>query len=328
MSECRIPDFDRFSLFESLPHGVVIVDGEGKIVAFNNRLASMFGHSRADLVGKSVESLLPRRFRAGHISHRQAFNLFPRTRPMGVGRDFFGLHSDGREIPVEVALNPMSGSYSGLTLVTVSDISVRKSVEDEQRQVVAEFDDRIAHLLRTIEFLATASLPEPSLVERREAFVAKLHFLGHAHALAAKNPQRGAPLRNLLEGELAAFDPQVDIEGADIQLRHEAALSFAILLHELAGHAKKSGSLSTPTGRLSVRWTISPDTDPARLYFLWEETRGTLGMRPAHTREGRVIIEEMARDLGMPRSSQGPGGLRFELEMELGEVGWMPEWSL
>ncbi|MEZ5787798.1 MAG: hypothetical protein R3D62_15285 [Xanthobacteraceae bacterium] len=41
-----------------------------------------------------------------------------------------------------------------------------------------------------------------------------------------------------------------------------------------------------------------------------------------------MIVEEMARDLGMPRSSYGPDGLRFELEMKLDEVGWMPEWSM
>ncbi len=75
---------------EAVPEGVVGIDNEGCIVVLNIRMASMFGFNREELIGKPIETLVRRRFRAGHSGFRQAFALFPRNRPMGVGRDFFG----------------------------------------------------------------------------------------------------------------------------------------------------------------------------------------------------------------------------------------------
>lgn len=91
MPKNRIPTLDDFcTFFEAVPEGVVGIDNEGCIVVLNIRMASMFGFNREELIGKPIETLVPRRFRAGHSGFRQAFALFPRNRPMGVGRDFFG----------------------------------------------------------------------------------------------------------------------------------------------------------------------------------------------------------------------------------------------
>lgn len=323
-----IPNPDPFRLLEAVPEALAVVDNRGRIVFLNSRMAGMFGGSRDSLIGKTIESLMPRRYREGHVIHREAFSLYPRNRPMGVCRNLIGQRMDGGEFPVEVALSPLTGEHAGLTLAMVTDVSERKRFDGEQKQLIAELNNRIGQLLRTIQFVATTSLAdEPALNGRRDRFIAKLHSLSHTHSLVAKDPQRGAPLRKLLETELAASSSQVNIDGIELTLRHEAALSFAILLHELAGNAIKFGALSAPAGRLSVRWTVNADHHPATLFFQWKETGGPAKLPQSHTRSGRTIIEEMARELGNPRSSYGPDEFRFELDLVLDEIGWVREWS-
>src|SRR5271165_5534590 len=94
-------------LFESAPNGVLVVDTEEKIYLLNAQMERMFGYSRAELIGLSVDVLVPERFRNVHSAFRKTFAAAPQTRPMGAGRDLFGRRKDGTEFPVEIALNPI-----------------------------------------------------------------------------------------------------------------------------------------------------------------------------------------------------------------------------
>src|SRR5438128_6447973 len=92
---------------EAAPNAMVMVDGAGKIVLVNAQTEKLFGYSRDKLLGQSVEFLVPERFRAVHVSDRARFFAEPSTRAMGAGRDLYGLGQDGREIPIEIGLNPI-----------------------------------------------------------------------------------------------------------------------------------------------------------------------------------------------------------------------------
>ncbi|MCA9787171.1 MAG: PAS domain S-box protein, partial [Candidatus Cloacimonetes bacterium] len=85
------------SLVEFSPSGMVLVDGQGRILLVNRAVEECFGYSRDELLGKHVEELLPSRLRQGHQSLRQAFLRSPSTRPMGSGRDLYAARKDGSE---------------------------------------------------------------------------------------------------------------------------------------------------------------------------------------------------------------------------------------
>jgi PAS domain S-box-containing protein len=101
----------------------------------------MFGYARAELIGASLEMLVPERFRATHGGHRRAFAAAPTIRQMGVGRDLTARRKDGSEFPVEIGLNPVPGEEGGLVLAAVSDITRRKSMELELRQANANLEE-------------------------------------------------------------------------------------------------------------------------------------------------------------------------------------------
>ncbi len=148
----RSPTNEEFRiLFESAPNGVLVVDNNGLIVLLNARMEQKFGYSRAELVGRSLEMLVPERFRRGHSDLRKAFAQAPSTRPMGAGRELFGQRKDGSEFPIEIGLNPISTNSGNLIMATVVDISARKRAAERLAGAVAERDDLRRRFLQAQE---------------------------------------------------------------------------------------------------------------------------------------------------------------------------------
>jgi PAS domain S-box-containing protein len=120
---------------ESSPNGMAMVDAQGHIVLVNRAVERMFGYRREELLGESIEMLVPERFRARHPADRRGFFAAPREREMGAGRDLFGLRKDGTEIPVEIGLNPIETDEGVFVLSSIVDISARKRAETERQQL-------------------------------------------------------------------------------------------------------------------------------------------------------------------------------------------------
>ncbi|HVJ44632.1 MAG TPA: PAS domain S-box protein [Dongiaceae bacterium] len=121
---------------EAAPNAMVIIDRAGRIVLVNAQTERLFGYTRVELLGKSIEALVPERFRNGHPALRQGFFAKPQSRPMGLGRDLFALRKDGSEFPVEIGLNPIETDEGTLVLSSIIDLSPRKRVEERFRRVV------------------------------------------------------------------------------------------------------------------------------------------------------------------------------------------------
>ncbi len=103
-------------LFEFSPDAIFVTDREGRIRGTNARAEELFGFSRAELLERSIESLIPERFRKHHPNHRHGYNSHPRTRFMGVGLDLYGLRKDGSEVPVDIMLKPVETEEGSMVL--------------------------------------------------------------------------------------------------------------------------------------------------------------------------------------------------------------------
>jgi PAS domain S-box-containing protein len=143
---------ERFRLaVEAAPAGMIMVDRHGTIVLLNALTERLFGYTRDELLGHSIEQLLPSRFRERHPEYRTSFFVDSRQRPMGAGRELYALRKDGSEVPVEIGLSPLDTPDGQFVLVAVTDITDRQQAAsallDADRRK-DEFLAMLAHELR------------------------------------------------------------------------------------------------------------------------------------------------------------------------------------
>lgn len=317
-----------YTLLESSPNGLLVIDAEARIVFVNEFAERMLGYGRDELLDKRVETLVPERFRISHMELRRAFTSVPRDRPMGMGRDLWARRRDGKEIPVEIGLKPIRSEGHDLVLVVLVDISARKRIEERQRLLIGELNHRIQNLFAVIQSVALHSLGgNRPLLETREVFIDRLQSLGRAYTMMTEQEWRGAPLRQILAAETSAFAERVSLDGIGLMVRQKAAQSFALLLHELTTNAVKYGALSVPAGRVDVRWRVDRedgrDDSPGVFVLSWEETGGPVVVVPTRTGYGRKIIEDTMRRIGKHHIDYAQAGLKYRMEAPIEKVGWI-----
>jgi two-component system sensor histidine kinase DevS len=130
---------------DAAPDGIVVVDEEGKIAAVNRMVEELFGYDHDELVGMSVDLLLPEDTRGAHAGHRAEYATHPRTRSMGSGLDLRARRRSGEEFPVEISLSPLPTDGRLLVVAIIRDVSERRSADEELRRVHEELalvDDR------------------------------------------------------------------------------------------------------------------------------------------------------------------------------------------
>jgi PAS domain S-box-containing protein len=142
------------STLDAAPDAMIIIDDAGAIRFANRQVSTLFGYPHDDVIGMSVEQLMPQRFRSRHIVHRDGYSHSLRMRPMGAGLDLYGLRSDGSEFPVEISLSSIAEGPQPLVAAAIRDVTDRKRVEAELIDA-REIADR-ANQAKS-RFLATAS---------------------------------------------------------------------------------------------------------------------------------------------------------------------------
>ena len=125
-------------IFEFSPDALLVVDAEGRIVLANTQGETLFGYTRSELIGQTLEKLVPARFAARHVEHRTHYNTVAHGRQMGAASELYALHKSGQEFPVDVMLSPMLADGQRLTLSVVRDITERKAAQDALERQTTE----------------------------------------------------------------------------------------------------------------------------------------------------------------------------------------------
>ena len=289
---------------ESAPNGLLVLDAQGRIRSVNRAVETLFGYGREELSGRAVEILLPERFRALHVVHREAFGANHSTR-IG-GRDLLGLRKDGIEIPLQVHLNRMQTDTGELTLCTVIDIAERVRYEQQLRQAKqaaeaanrakSDFLARMSHEIRTpmnlISGMNTLLLESPLNEKQRQ----------HVE-ISYRNVRR---LLRLINGILDLSK----VEAGKLTLE---AQPFD--LYEAVEEC--AATTSSAIEQKGLEFALSIDSDVARYWIgdverLQQVLLNLIGNAVKFTTRGKIEVHVRAE--GNSRGSeQGEKGVRFEV---------------
>lgn len=139
------PEQELNGFFEAAPDAVVITDRDGRIIRINAQSEKLFGYDRVELVGQSVETLMPERFRRQHVAQRATYFANPATRPMGAGGQLYGLRKDGREFPAEISLSPFVSANGVVIASAIRDVTKQRRLEEELRLRTQELENAARH---------------------------------------------------------------------------------------------------------------------------------------------------------------------------------------
>jgi PAS domain S-box-containing protein len=233
-------------MVEAAPNGILMVDRKGRIALANNQIEKLFGYRKEELLSQSVEMLMPEQVRSRYAAYRNHFFESPEARPMGAGRELFGLRKDGRQFAVEIGLSHVSTDAGLFVLASVSDISERQQAEQGLRESQHELQILTGRLLQAQESerrriarelhddlnqrLALLSV-EIDILARRPT-VSSGQFCEQLHELSTEVRQISSSVHELSHRLHPAKLEHLGLESAvrglckEISLHHELAIAF------------------------------------------------------------------------------------------------------
>ncbi len=151
------------SLFENATEGILLTDQFAKIVLVNPAAEKMFGYLSDELVGQTIETLIPKRIHTRHVTLRDGFYQHPSNRSMGTGRDLFARRKDNSEFPVEVSLSHYQQKNETFVIAFVVDITTRKENEKNLLKQKLELE-KISNDIRKLNAELEGKVEERTLI--------------------------------------------------------------------------------------------------------------------------------------------------------------------
>jgi PAS domain S-box-containing protein len=143
-------------LLETATQGILSVDAQATIVTANRALAAMFGWAPGELIGQSIERLVPPSVRDAHAPRWAGYFAAAGPGPIGVSHELIGQRKDGSTFPIEVSLNHLATAAGGHAIAFVTDITDRKRAAAVLLERTAELEHRTAQLSRLASDLTLA----------------------------------------------------------------------------------------------------------------------------------------------------------------------------
>ncbi len=263
------------TLLELAPDATVVVDAKGTIVFANARTEQTFGYSPAELIGLSVDTLLPPRLRKAHVAHRAQFSTAPKPRPMGLDLTLLGLHENGREFPIEISLSPVPSEDGPLVVAAIRDATVHRDTERHlieanraKSRLLAAASHDLRQPVQTLNLLNRAAIRHAgsngalrNVLERQQlaldtmaALLTSVLDISKLDSGAVKPEVTACPLAAVFDRLRSDYEPQATDKGLGLRVEPtaEGGLTDPELLRRLLGNLIANAIRYTLHGGIDV----------------------------------------------------------------------------
>jgi PAS domain S-box-containing protein len=307
-------------LLEAAPDAIVEVSADGRIVLINRVAEEMFGYLRDELLGQSVDILVPEAIRRTHYRHRDSYLENPKTRPMGTGLELHARRRDGTLFPVEISLSPMQTEGGMHVTAVIRDVTERKRSEKDVRRLQQQYTTELearnreserANRLKS-EFLASMSHELRTPLHTIIGF-AELLQEGHDGDLNERQQRFVGHIRRDSEHLLELINDVLDlskVEAGQLTLKKEIyplARSVDEALEAIRPGAVAKGIRIEETGQRDAM----VDADPLRVK---EMLYNLLSNAVKFTPEGGRVWVETHEETGFARVTVGDSGIGIPTE--------------
>jgi len=145
---------------EAMPDATIMVDPRGHIVLVNTETERLFGYERNELIGETIELLVPTRFRFRHREVRGEFEKSPRIRCMSQVAPLAAMRKDGTEFNAEISLHPIMMQNGRHVMSVVRDVTERLESQSAIQRYTEELRRSNADL-EQFAYIASHDLQEP-----------------------------------------------------------------------------------------------------------------------------------------------------------------------
>lgn len=307
------------AIVETVRDPLLALTADARVLTANSAFYETFGLSPDKATGRLIYELVDGRWDIPEV-RALLEEMLPTRRQID---DYeIGLEVPGRGVRC-MLLNARrihgDGERGELILLAMEDITESRASAQHQDLLVGELSHRVKNTLAVVQAIATKTLRNSTSLEAfGEAFQGRLHALAGANDAIIDGSWKGVTLRHIIQRSLRPFgvDRQVELaDGPIIDLRPQASLALAMILHELATNAVKYGALSVPGGSVSISWRLG-DLDKEQVIEMeWAECDGPKVETPSRRGQGTRFIERsIAYELkGRASVAFEPGGLRAAL---------------
>jgi PAS domain S-box-containing protein len=316
------------AVFDQVAMGVARVAPDGRFLEVNGRFCAIAGYSREEMLALTFQAITHPDDLDSDVAQASAL-LAGEIDTYSMEKRYLTKSGEPVWVNLTVSLMRAETGEPDYFVSIAEDISYRKQVEARQqhyqgqlRLLINELNHRVKNTLATVQSMAAQTMRgEIDLGVAYEKFEARLMGLSEVHDVLTAEHWHGAALQDVAERALKPFASQatgqVLIRGPEVWLQPGAALTMALVFHELATNAVKYGALSVDEGQVNLKWTL--DGPRERLHLQWVESRGPMVSPPTRKGFGSRLIERGLRGelKGSADLAYKPDGLVCTMEAQL-----------
>lgn len=278
---------------------VLSYDLDGRIITWNRAAQRLYGYTRDEVVGQSLEILYPpdwpkrvAQYRDEIIAGKLA--SFQATR----------IAKDGQVRDVWISCAPVRGPDGDIVSISNihRDISETRKAEEARAMIAREVIHRAKNMLTVVTAIQRQTARSAnSFDEFNATFSQRLKSLLASTDLLVSGNWTTVSLAKLVEAQLAPFvgtaSAQISTSGPDVLLQPEAVQAVGMAFHELATNSAKHGAMGMLDGEIEIAWRFEPRGNDNTLCIEWIETGISTDKKPGGSGFGQTVLTTLTKSM-------------------------------